>query len=500
MHRRALLAAIVVSSALTSLPTTALVLALPAIHHDFHASVSELQWTLTSYSLAYSSLLVVGGRLGDLLGRVRFFEVGVVIWVGAAALGAAASNATVLIVAMGLLGLGSAALTPASLALLTSEWTGPQRTQAISAWALASSVVSGAGPTIGGVITAEASWRWIFGVVAVVAAATLALTVLAHDVDSRADNAAHPQPFHALLLVVGLTSVSLALIQGPQWELDSAPTLTIFAFGVLVLAWFLRTEVRDAVPLLELELLRVRTFVAGVIVKLGVNFALAAFLFFISLYLQEVLGYTAEQAGWGLLPLTAPFVAFAPVGSRLGARFGMRLPILLGVSISIVAFVLVTRLDSDLRYIDLLPSILLLGIGAGLVVTPMNAAPLNAIPQRQHGEAAAILQMTTGLGAVLGIALGGALFQEMHERRLTDFLGRKALSESTQRDLSGVLVHSPPAERALHQFDDATAATIVRGIREAYVFGVSTTMWLAAGVLAAGLVATLALMRPTTAS
>jgi predicted MFS family arabinose efflux permease len=302
------------------------------------------------------------------------------------------------------------------------------------------------------------------------------------------------------MLVVGLTSLTLALIQGPQWELDSAPTLTMFAVGVVVLAWFVHLERRDAVPLLELELLRVRDFVGGVIVKLGVNFALAAFLFFMSLYLQEVLGYTPEQAGWGLLPLTAPFVAFVPVGSRLGERFGARMPILVGLAIAIASFVLVARVGTHMHYVAVLPSILLLGIGAGLVVTPMNAAPINAIPQRQHGEAAAILQTTTGLGSVLGIALGGALFQEMHERRLTDFLGRRSISESTQHELSGVLVHSPPAQRALDRFDTETASTIVRGIREAFVFGVSTTMWLSAAVLAAGMVAALALLRPMPSS
>jgi MFS family permease len=186
------------------------------------------------------------------------------------------------------------------------------------------------------------------------------------------------------------------------------------------------------------------------------------------------------------------------VGGRLGVRFNARVPILLGLGLSIAAFALLSRIDKDMQYTDLLPGILLLGTGAGLCVTAMNAAPMNAIPARKAGEAAGILQMTTGLGAVLGIALGGALFQEMHERRLTDFLRAArghSIPESTQHHLTGLLVHSPPAERALARFDTQTADTIVRGIREAFVYGVSSTMWLSAGALCAGVVAAIALLR-----
>jgi fucose permease len=214
--------------------------------------------------------------------------------------------------------------------------------------------------------------------------------------------------------------------------------------------------------------------------------------------MQEVLGYTPEQAGFALLPLTAPFLVAVPIGRRLGSRFDPRVPILLGLGLSIVSFVLLTSVDKDLHYSDLLPSILLLGVGSGLCVTAMNAAPMNAIADAKAGQAAGILQMTTGLGSVLGITLGGALFQEMHERRLTDFLRAadgRSIPEATQHQLTGALVHSPPAERALARFDTQTAATIIRGIREAFVFGVSSTMWLSVGALCVGVVAAITLMR-----
>lgn len=497
MHRRGLTAGIVLSSGLTSLPTTALVLAVPAIHQEFHASISALQWTLTAYSLAYSAFLVIGGRLADLLGRMRLFELGVAGWVAGTIAAALAPDALTLILAMGLLGVASAALTPASLALLTATWSGARRTRAISSWALASSLISSAGPTLGGVITADLSWRWIFWLCAAVSVLTLALATLGHARDARLDEAARIDVSGAALLLVGLTSLSLALIQGPEWEFDSAPTIAVFAAGAVALAWFVGVERRKPSPLLELSLFRVPQFIGGVVVKLALNFALSVFFLFVSLYLQEVLGYTAEQAGWGLLPFTLPFLLAVPVGTRLGERIGPRVPILTGLTLAIVAFAWLTTIDKNMHYTDVLPAIVLL-IGAGLVVTPMNAVPMNAIPQRQHGEAAAILSMTTGLGAVLGIAGGGAIFQEMHERRLTDYLRAtevQAISEPTQHRLTGVLVHSPPAERALARFDADSAAVIVRGLRVAFVYAVSSTMVLSASVLFAAAVAAIALMR-----
>jgi EmrB/QacA subfamily drug resistance transporter len=498
MSRRLLLAALVLSSALTSLPTTALVLALPTLHHDFHASLSELQWTMTAYSLAYASFLVVGGRLADLRGRRRFFLLGVAIWIAATLAAGAATNATTLIVAMGLLGIGSAALTPASLALLTNLRGGvAERTRAISVWAAASAVMSGVGPTLGGILTDDFSWRWIFWLSAAAAVVTFGLTLAARAPESRnADEQSVDVP-GVVLLCVGLTTVTLALIQGPEWEFDSLRTLLTFGVGAAVLVWFVFVERRTRAPLLELDLFRVPVFVGGVIVKLGVNFATAAFFIFMSLYLQEILGYSPETAGFALLPLSVTFLAALPAGTRLGLHFGPRVPILAGLTLAIAAFLILSSLDKDMTYADLAPAILLLGLGLGFVVTPMNAAPLQAIEPSRHGAAAGILQTTTGLGSVLGIALGGALFQEAHERRLTDFLDAsgRAISESTQHDLSGILVHSPPAERALARFDAETGDAILHGIREAFVYGISTTMWLSAGALCAGGAAAMVLMR-----
>ena len=483
------LGAMAISSGVTSIPTSAVVLAIPAIHREFNASIGELQWTLVGFSLAYSALLVIAGRLADVYGRKRFFLGGTVIY-AIGALGAALSpDALVLIVAVVVMGVGAAFLTPASLSIITDAFEPAQRGTAIGLWAASSALVSGIGPALGGLL-ANWEWRAVFWINIPFCIVFFVMTMLSARESSDPNADRHIDTVGLGTLAGGLTTLSLVLNEGQTWGFTSPQSIVLFVSAGVLLATFAIVEPRVRNPLVDFGFFRKRNYLGANAALLVVNFALAAILFFIPLYMQEVLDYSPLKAGMLLLPLSATLVVALPLGGPISERVGPRPPIVTGLALTAGGCYLLTRVNESSGYSDLWPGLLVAGSGIGLALTPLNTAAMNAIRRVQHGAAAGILVTMSGLGATFGIALSGAFFQSAQDSKSDELLSQLGigLTEAQERTLDGLLAGSAQATAELQHFPPEQQKAITTALSKGFTDGLSTVMWLSLGVTVAGLV------------
>ncbi len=337
-----MLIAMAISSGVTSIPTSAVAVAVPVIHKEFNASIGELQWTLVGFSLAYSALLVLAGRLADVYGRKVFFLGGTVIYTLGALGASVAPDPIVLIISVVIMGVGAAVLTPASLSIITDAFEPAQRGTAIGIWAAASALVSGLGPALGGIL-AEWDWRSVFWINIPFAVVFFVMTLLAGR-ESRDPNADRHVDMAGLgTLAGGLTALTLVLNEGEAWGWTSPKSIILFVSAGVLLVLFFVLEPRARNPLVDFGFFRKRNYLGGNAALLAVNFALAAVLFFIPLYMQEVLGYSVVRAGALLLPLSATLVIALPAGGPISTRLGPRIPIVLGLILTALGCYLLTR-------------------------------------------------------------------------------------------------------------------------------------------------------------
>ncbi len=390
-----------VGSGLVLLESTVVNIALPALGSGLNASMSELQWTVNAFTLTLSALILVGGSLGDRFGRRRLYLVGIV-WFGVASLlCGAAPNVGVLIAARALQGVGGALIVPGSLALIQDTFHPDDRNRAIGWWAGMSGVAGAAGPLLGGGIIDLAGWRWVF-FVNVPLALVLAVLLIGHVPESPV----RPRRFDvtgALLAVAALAGLTYALTQtsGGGWA-------TVAGVGALVVfALFLLVERRSPAPMLPLRLFSSRQFRAANLTSFFVYGALAGMFFLLPIQLQVTAGFSAWTVGLALLPLPALTLLLSPYGGELTTRFGARTPLLVGSLICTVALVLATRISAEASYLgDVLPVVILTGIGVPLITPPVTAAVLSAIPDRSAGIASAV---NNGVARVAGLLVVAAL-------------------------------------------------------------------------------------------
>ncbi len=489
-NRWAALTAMAISSAVTSIPTSAVVLAIPKIHQEFNASQGELQWVLVAFSLAYSALLVIAGRLADVYGRKKFFLAGTVVYAGGALGATLAPDALVLIVTVAIMGVGAAILTPASLSIITDAFGPEQRATAIGIWAAASALVSGVGTLLGGALS-DWQWRSVFWINVPFCAIFFLLTLRAAR-ESRDPNADRHVDVTGLAALVGaLTALTLVLNEGPVWGFGSITSIIFFVAAAVLLAAFLYAEPRVRNALVDFGFFRKRNYLGANAALLVANFALAAVIFFLAQYMAEVLGYPLIKAGTLLLPLSGALVVALPLGGPISERLGPRIPISAGLALTAVGCYLLTYISANSGYNDVWPGSLLVGAGVGLALTPLNTAAMNAIRRTEHGAAAGVLVTMSGIGATFGVALSGAFFQSVQDRKTDSLLTHVGngihLTEAQERTLSGLLSGSDEAKALLHTFDPAQQSAIRHALRQGYTDGLGVVMWLALGITVAGL-------------
>ncbi len=408
-HRWWALAALVVALFMITLDDTVVAVALPAIGRDLHVGLTELEWVVNSYLLTFAALMLSGGKLADLLGRRRIYLAGLAIFTASSLAAGLAANVELLVAARAVQGAGAALMMPAMLSIISASFAPHERGLAIGIWSGVSALGLAVGPLAGGLLTEKASWSWIFfinvpiGLVGLAAGRTLVP-------ESR--DTSHRQALDLPGLAtsaLALFALVYALIEANTYGWSSPTILALFATAALAAVLFIAIERRRVLPMLDLGLFRSPSFSGANTVSLLVMFAMFGVFFFLSLYLQQVLGYSAIRAGAAFLPMMAMLILVAPAAGKLADHTGPRWLMSTGLAAVALALLLLSRLDPSSTYTDVLPGLLVAGFGMALALTPMTVAALSTVPDAKAGVASGVLNATQQAGGVLGIAVLGAI-------------------------------------------------------------------------------------------
>jgi EmrB/QacA subfamily drug resistance transporter len=403
---RYVLVATILGSSMAAIDATVVGIALPAIGHDFHASLATLQWVVTGYTLTLAGLLLFSGALGDRYGRKKIFMIGVVWFAVASALCAAAPDSAVLVLARAVQGVGAALLTPGSLAILEASFRPEDRSKAIGAWSGFAGVGTAIGPFLGGWLIAAASWRLIFVINLPIAVVVIFFTRRhvpeSHDPDltGRLDRGG------AVLVTLGLVGLTYGLIEGPSSGWGKPVTVTALIAGVALLAAFVGRERRASAPLLPLGIFRSVQFTSANVVTFVVYGALGGALFLLPIQLEQVSRYTALEAGISLLPVTVIMLVLSARSGALAARIGPRLQMSVGPVVIGAGLLLFYRVGPNGSYVtEVLPAVLVFGLGLAINVAPLTATVLAAAPAENAGTASAVNNDVARAAALIAVAV-----------------------------------------------------------------------------------------------
>jgi EmrB/QacA subfamily drug resistance transporter len=391
------------------LDNTVVNVALPSIQGGLDISVSELEWVVNAYALTFGVLLLTGGKLADLLGRRRIFVIGLVIFTGASLWCGLAGDASSLIAARTVQGVGAAFMNPATLSIITATFPPRQRGMAIGIWAGVSALALAIGPLVGGLLTEKINWSWIFFInIPVGVAGILAARIF---IDESRDTS-HEQRLDLPGLVtsaLGLFALTFGLIETNDHAWGSTRVLSLFAIALVSLALFALLELRQRLPMLDLSLFRDSTFAGANTVMLLVGLAMFGIFFFNSLFLQNVLHYGAIKTGATFLPMTLLVILIAPSAGRISDRIGPRWLMAAGMTLLTVSLLLFGTLDAHSSFWNILPGLLVGGTGMAITMAPTTAAAMGSVPVDKAGVGSAVINSMRQVGGSLGIAIMGAL-------------------------------------------------------------------------------------------
>jgi EmrB/QacA subfamily drug resistance transporter len=394
--------------------------ALPALHTDLHASLSQLQWTIDAYTLVLASLLVLSGSTADRFGRRRTFQIGLVLFTASSLLCSLAPGLGWLIGFRCLQAVGGSMLNPVAMSIITNVFTErKERARAIGVWGGVIGISFALGPIVGGVMIDSVGWRGIFWVNVPVGVAALVLSALFIP-ESRAPKARRPDPVGQALVIVVLAALTYGVIEAPNRGWTAASTIALLATFVIALVALVGYEQRRTEPLVEPRLFRSIPFAGATVLAIVSFAAFAGLLFLGSLYLQDVRGYSALVTGLCLIPLAIGALVCAPISGRMVAAHGTRRPLVLaGISMTAGALILV-ELGPHTSLGWVLLSFALFGLGFGLVNPPITNSAVAGLPNSRAGTAAALASTSRQVGGTLGVAvIGSVLNSELHGASLS---------------------------------------------------------------------------------
>jgi len=406
-RRWAALALLAVAQFVVVLDATIVNIALPSIGHDLHASTETLSWVINAYVLAFGGLLLLGGRLADLFGRRRLFVGGLAVFGLASLAGGLSSSATVLIAARAVQGLGAAALAPAALSLVTTLFpAGAERNKALGIWGAVAGSGSAVGVLLGGVLTSGLGWEWVLFI-------NVPVTLIAALITPRLLSESRAAGSSRRIDVVGaITGTSAALagvyafVRASDAGWASAQTVGLLAAAAALAGAFLFAEKRVAEPLVPLDIFRGRHVRAANIVMVAVGAVIVGSFFFLSLYLQQMLGYSALKAGLSQLPLAALLVVVAGAAGPVAERIGIKPVLLAGLGLLTAGLLWLSRMPVDGSYLaDVLGPSLLIGAGVGLAFVPLTIGSVSDVDESGYGLASGLINTSQQIGGALGLAV-----------------------------------------------------------------------------------------------
>ncbi|MBF6296454.1 DHA2 family efflux MFS transporter permease subunit [Nocardia amamiensis] len=381
--------------------------ALPTIQRELGMSVPTLQWVTSGYLLTYGGLLLLGGRLADLLGRRRVLIAGTVVIGVSSALGGLAENSGLLIGSRFAQGIGAALMLPAALSILTTSFReGSDRHTAVGIWGGAAGLASAAGVFLGGVITEGPGWRWVFYVNTPVCLLVLVAIPLLIPNDQRNDIRRGFDVLGTVLATAGLMTLVFGLVKAPEYGWGDARTIGVLGASAVLLVAFVVNERATADPLVPLSIFGIRGLAAANLSHLVIAAGMLSMFFFVTLYMQTVLGYGEFEAGVAYLPVSLTIGVAAGLATKFFAKTGTRVFTVLGSLLCGLGVLLLSRISTDGSYLtDLLPGMLVMSLGAGGVFVANTTAANAGVPPEQAGLAAALLNTGQQLGGALGLAV-----------------------------------------------------------------------------------------------
>jgi EmrB/QacA subfamily drug resistance transporter len=412
--------------------------ALPSIQRSLHFSQQNLQWVVSGYVLTFGGFLLLGGRLGDLLGRRRMLVAGVIVFAAASLGGGLANSQGLLIGARLLQGTGGALMAPAALsALVTTFRRGTDRNTAMGVWGAVSGIAGAAGVFLGGVLSQGPGWRWVFFVNPPICLLVLAAAFRLLAGESRRERSAGFDIQGSVLVTAGMLVLVYALVRAPQVGWGAAQTVGMLVGAGVLLAAFAVNEARSRHPLLPFSILRVKGLAAADVTQLLAFAGIFAMLFFVTLYMQEILHYSPLKAGAGYVPITGGFAVAGAIASQLISRIGTRTVIVAGALVGAAGVYYLSRVPVHGSYVaDILPGMLVMALGMGAVFVAATAAANDGVPPAQAGLAAGLLNASQQLGSAIGLAILSAIATSRTESLLAAHATRpEALTAGYHRGL-----------------------------------------------------------------
>jgi EmrB/QacA subfamily drug resistance transporter len=431
--QRLTLIATILGSTIVFLDSTVVNVALPAISDGLDAGLAGQQWVVEAYLLTLVSLMLVGGSLGDQYGRKRMFVFGLVGFGATSALCAVAPSDELLVAFRALQGITGALLVPGSLAIVAATFEGASRGAAVGMWTAWTGIATVIGPAGGGALVDAISWRAIFWINLPLVVGTVLLTL--HSVEESSDPDAVPGIDWGgiVLSAAGLGGPVFALIEQPTYGWSDPVVWVPLIAGVACFAAFILYEARHPHPMLDLSLFRIRNFWVANVTTLAAYAGLIGGLFFVGLYLQQTVGYSPLEAGLATTPMSLILFVLSPRFGRFASGTGPRLPMCVGPIVGGIGVLLLMRMDADSSYLsDVLPGILIFGLGLAATVAPLTATVLDSVEERHVGIASGINNGVARVAGLLAIAVLGAIISAQFAAKLDDQLPPQTLSAQAQ--------------------------------------------------------------------
>jgi EmrB/QacA subfamily drug resistance transporter len=470
--RRWTLVATILASAMTFIDGTVVNVALPALQAELHATITDVQWVVEAYALFLGALILVGGSMGDQLGRKRVFLFGVTFFTASSVLCGVATSTRVLIVGRALQGMGAAFLVPGSLAIISATFDDAERGRAIGTWSGFSAITTAVGPVIGGWLIENLSWRAAFFINVPLAAVVLVLSLRLMDESKDPSRTTKIDWVGALLAILGLGGIVFGLLEwmplGPRHPL----VIGSLSIGVACLALLVVVERRASSPMLPLELFRSRTFTLANVLTLLLYGALGVILFLLPLDLIQVQRYTATQAGAALVPFAIIMFVLSRWAGGLINRVGARLPLTVGPALAALGLGLFAHAGIGSTYWStIFPAVCLLGLGMTITVAPLTTTAMAAVETAHSGVASGVNNTVARVAGLLTIALFGIILVRAFDAQVRPRLERLSLAPDVKVQIEKQLPRMAGADLSSVGMDPRQRAAVQLSINEAFVSG-----------------------------
>jgi EmrB/QacA subfamily drug resistance transporter len=486
-QQRLTLVATILGSTIVFLDATVVNVALPAMKIDLDTGLAGQQWIVEAYLLALVSLLLVGGSMGDQFGRRRLFEIGLTGFGVTSALCAAAPTDEFLVGARALQGMTGALLVPGSLAILAASFEGEARGKAVGTWTAWTGIATVIGPAGGGLLVDSISWRAIFAVNVPLVIANLILTRRAV-AESRDPDAFMGIDYGGITLsAAGLGGPVFALIEQPTYGWGDPVVFIPLLVGIACFSAFVAHEMRTEHPMVDLSLFRIRNFAVANMTTLVVYAGLIGGSFYIPLFLQQVSGYTALEAGLATTPISVTLFLLSPRFGKIASGFGPRLPMTFGPIVAGLGMLLLLRVGASAEYLSqVLPGVMLFALGLAATVAPLTATVLDSVEERHVGVASGINNAVSRMAGLLAIAVIGAAVAGHFATVLDDEIGDTPLSRAAQREVDDARAAALAGTDVPRGVPKAEQDRIEPAVDDASVAGFHLGMGIGGGLMIAG--------------